>query len=209
MKEFVKDLLRPHYVNYRQNKKRRRFKKTVASSSDLKIVVGSSGVYQDGWIPSEVYFLNLLDENNWTTYFKENSINNIAAEHVWEHLTLEEGKTAAINCYKFLKKSGRLRVAVPDGFHRSEDYIDKVKPGGTGNGAHDHKVLYNYKTLGAIFSEVGFRVELLEYFNENNEFQAKEWDGKDGFVRRSSKHDKRNYDGALNYTSLIVDAIKQ
>lgn len=36
------------------------------------------------------------------------------AEHVWEHLTLENAHRAARNCYRYLHPGGRLRLAVPD-----------------------------------------------------------------------------------------------
>ena len=51
------------------------------------------------------------------------------------------------NCYEFLRPGGRLRIAVPDGFHPEPGYIEYVRPGGTGIGADDHKVLYNYQSL--------------------------------------------------------------
>jgi len=47
-----------------------------------------------------------------------------------------------------------LRVAVPDGFHPNPGYIERVKPGGTGPGAGDHKILYTYRTLSAILSSL-------------------------------------------------------
>lgn len=36
------------------------------------------------------------------------------AEHVWEHLSLEDAHRATRNCYRFLRPGGRLRLAVPD-----------------------------------------------------------------------------------------------
>lgn len=36
------------------------------------------------------------------------------AEHVWEHMTKEEGIMAAKHCYEFLQDGGYIRVAVPD-----------------------------------------------------------------------------------------------
>ena len=70
----------------------------------LRIVVGSSGIYQEGWIPTEIHFLNLLQEKDWAKYFEQSTIQNILAEHVWEHLTLGEGKIAIQHCFKYLKK---------------------------------------------------------------------------------------------------------
>jgi predicted SAM-dependent methyltransferase len=206
----IKKLLRPIYHSYKRNKEFRTFKNTLsANKGDIKLVVGSSSIFEQGWVPTEAHFLNLLKEEEWLNYFKENSISNILAEHVWEHLTIEDGYIAASTCYKFLKKGGKLRIAIPDGFHSSKEYIDYVKPGGSGAGADDHKVLYTYKSLTELLSRIGYTVDLLEYFDEAGTFHQNAWDANEGFIHRSIKHDKRNADGNPNYTSLIVDAIKQ
>lgn len=47
---------------------------------------------------------------------------NKLAEHVWEHMTYEEGCQAAKNCYDYLADGGYLRVAVPDRNFRNEWY---------------------------------------------------------------------------------------
>ena len=207
----VKQILGSIYKKvYKNRAEEKAFRKRInAERGSIKLVVGSSGIFDKGWIPSEAHFLNLLDEKTWLNYFKEGEVDCILAEHVWEHLTPEEGKIAAGVCFKFLKKGGWIRVAVPDGYHKSQDYIDYVKPGGHGAGADDHKVLYNYKTFSDTFSSNGFRVELLEYFDENKEFHHNPWDPAKGLIRRSEKYDERNVNGELNYTSLIIDGIKE
>lgn len=195
---------------YKNGAEERAFRKRLnAEKGPIRLVVGSSGVFDEGWIPSEAHFLNLLDEKTWLNYFKEGQVDCILAEHVWEHLTPEEGKKAAQVCFKFLKKGGWIRVAVPDGFHKSPEYIEYVKPGGHGAGADDHKILYTYKTFSAAFEQAGFNVDLLEYFDENKEFHHNPWDPAKGLIRRSEKYDSRNANGELKYTSLIIDGIKE
>ena len=142
----------------------------LATRSPLRVVVGAGKVYQKGWVPTEIDQLNLLEIDTWDKFFKINSINAILAEHVWEHLTEEEASRAAINCFHYLKSGGYIRVAVPDGFQPSADYMNAVKPGGTGAGADDHKVLYTYSTISRVFKSVGFEIELLEYFDETGQF---------------------------------------
>jgi len=78
-----------------------------------------------------------------------------------------------------------------------------------GFGADDHKILFNYKTMKKVLEEIGFKVNLLEYWDEFGKFHNQERDVKDGYITRSSKHDKRNQDSILKYTSLIVDALKE
>jgi len=185
-----------------------RLKKNLRKIQPPRLVVGASGVFEPGWIPTDVHTLNLLTPKRWLLFFPYDSIHAILAEHVWEHLTLEQGKIAASTCFQFLKKGGYVRIAVPDGLHPQPSYIDYVKPGGTGIGADDHKVLYTYKTLAGIFEAAGFKVSLLEYFDENGKFHYNAWNKEDGMIHRSSRYDERNKDGVLNYTSLIIDAIK-
>lgn len=212
MIENLKNIIRPYYVAVGNYQKKREFERLVAKAKQqglpLKIVIGSAGIFDPGWIPSEEYILDLLDETTWKRYFNENELDALLAEHVWEHLTAEQGLIAAKVCFKFLKKGGYMRIAVPDGFHQSEKYIDYVKPGGHGAGADDHKLLYNYKTFSAVFSNAGFQVKVLECFDENHTFQFNDWSIQEGKISRSIRFDERNKDGNPHYTSIIIDAIK-
>ena len=209
----LKKLLRPIYFYFREKKELFLFqyllKNKIKNKAPLKLVIGSSSIYQEGWLPTEAHFLNLLEQNDWLKYFKENTITSIVAEHVWEHLTKENGLIAMQTCFAFLKNNGgKLRIAVPDGFHADKSYIDTVKPNGTGAGAHDHKLLYNHKLMAEMLVSVGFKVDLIEYFDENGTFHQNNWSGDDGHIRRSFTHDERNKNGKPNYTSLIIDAVK-
>jgi predicted SAM-dependent methyltransferase len=183
--------------------------KILIRGSPIRIIVGASGVYQSQWIPTDIEHLDILKFESWRRYFSESSIDAILAEHVFEHLTIEQGFTAARYCHKFLKPNGYMRVAVPDGFHPSVDYINQVKPGGVGAGAEDHKILYNYKTLSNVFEKNDYQVNFLEYFNEEGVFFSKDWDPHMGMITRSKMYDERNRNGKLNYTSIIIDAIKR
>jgi predicted SAM-dependent methyltransferase len=186
----------------------RNLKKRIRQSSPLRIVVGAGGLYDPGWIPTDVDVLDILDERHWRRLFRENSIDAILAEHVWEHLTADQGMLAAQNCYRFLRPGGYLRAAVPDGFHPDPAYIEWVRPGGSGAGADDHKLLYNHESFGLLFETAGSRVELLEYFDAAGQFHATDWDPALGKIERSKRFDDRNRDGRLAYTSVIVDARK-
>lgn len=174
----------------------------------VKVIIGSGYTRYKNWIHTDIDTFNILKETNWSRYFKKNSIDNLLAEHVWEHLTEEEAKLAFEYCYEYLKPGAALRIAIPDGYHSSPDYIERVKPGGTGDGADDHKVLYNYQLLTEWLKNVGFEVKLLEYFDENGSFHKNAWSSEQGYIKRSADNDSRNTGGKLVYTSLIVDAVK-
>jgi|WetSurSiteA1Bulk_404760.scaffolds.fasta_scaffold00655_7 predicted SAM-dependent methyltransferase len=174
----------------------------------IKVIIGSGGNNLKGWISTDIDQLDITNKEDWLKYFKRANIDVIIAEHVWEHLTEYGAKMAAQNCYNFLKTGGYIRVAVPDGHFPDKEYIKRVKPMGSGPGADDHKVLYNYKTLSGIFVNAGFNVKLLEYWDENGQFHSTSWNAEDGLIRRSSVYDTRNKNGKLEYTSIILDAEK-
>lgn len=185
-----------------------RLRRQLRRSDQWKIVVGTSGVFEAGWIPTDIEYLNLLSDEDWRKFFPAGSISAILAEHVWEHLTPEQGLHAANNCHRYLRAGGRLRLAVPDGRHPDPAYLRQVMVNGTGAGADDHKVLYTHETLTQLLEQAGFAVTLLEHFDATGTFHFQDWNREDGMVHRSSRFDPRNTAGKLAYTSLIVDAIK-
>ena len=187
---------------------KRRELKESARRGACKIVIGSSGVTQAGWIATEKDQLDLLKAADWERYFRDNPIDALLAEHVWEHLSGEEGLIAARHCFRYLKPGGYIRVAVPDRCHPDKEYLEWVRPGGSGPGCDDHKMFYSYQTLTKVFGSAGFQMDLLEYFDEQGVFHFKEWDPRDGRIGRSKRFDSRNQDGKLKYTSIIMDARK-
>jgi predicted SAM-dependent methyltransferase len=175
----------------------------------LRIVIGASGHFDPGWTPTDVHLLNLLEPDGWAKYLAESSVDAMLAEHVWEHLSVDDGITAAKTCHRFLRPGGYLRTAVPDGLHPDNTYIDWVKPGGVGIGSDDHRVLYTHQTFAAVFTAAGFEVRLLEYWDNRRQFHYTNWDPQQGKIERSRRFDDRNSDGQLHYTSLILDAVKK
>ncbi|WP_164667328.1 class I SAM-dependent methyltransferase [Virgibacillus doumboii] len=179
---------------------------------ETKIVVGA-GDYNNnpGWVHTNDDELDLLNEKTWQNRFKENSISVILAEHVWEHLTYDEGLEAARRCHKYLKQDGYIRCAVPDGYFPDEDYQNTIQIGGPGpidHPAASHKIVYNYNTLTNLFENAGFEVNLLEYCDENGCFHYIDWDQQDGVIFRSKEVDPRNQGAVVRFPSLILDAIK-
>lgn len=186
-----------------------KFISTYHNRDDLRFDIGSSKFnITSRWIKTDIDTLNLTRANEWQEILGSLKLSNVFAEHVWEHLTPEQGDAGNKNIFNHLKKGGRFRVAVPDGYMPDPTYIDYVKPGGNGAGADDHKLLYNYSIMKAALEKVGFKVELLEYWDENGKFHFTDWNTEHGKVLRSRRFDKRNESGELKYTSLIVDAIK-
>jgi predicted SAM-dependent methyltransferase len=185
------------------------FRRRVKQADMLRIIIGSGGMYGPGWIPSEIQFLNLLDDADWQKAFGKRLIDVLLAEHVWEHLTPADASQAAAQCFKYLKPGGYLRVAVPDGRHPDPEYIEWVRIGGSGPGASDHKVLYTAESFRNLFAGAGFDVELLEYYDTQGKFHRSDWDVAAGPILRRQGKTERKADGStMNYTSIILDARK-
>jgi predicted SAM-dependent methyltransferase len=82
-----------------------------------------------------------------------------------------------------------------------------VKPGGSGEGAQDHKQLFNYKSMSSLFGRFGFKAEMIEYWDEDGKFHSN-YSDENGHIYRCFRNDLRNKDGKPNYTSLIIDFYK-
>ena len=177
----------------------------------MRIIIGAGKTEFEGWISTQQEELNLLHREDFDRLFGNQRPIAFLADHVWEHMTLEEGLTAAQNCYDYLSGGGYIRVAVPDANFKNEWYQNMVKIGGNGDPNHPaftHKIVYDYKTLCTVFEKAGFVVDLLEYCDENGTFHYKYWNETDGKIGRSLRFDTRNKDGKLGMVSIIIDAKK-
>lgn len=175
----------------------------------MKVIVGAGGRQQANWISTEQHQLDLLCREDFErTLSGALGFECILAEHLFEHLSEQQAIIAINNCFEYLAMGGRLRIAVPDGLHPSKEYINYVKPGGTGAGADSHQVLYTYRSLARLLRQAGFRVVYLEWWDEAGKFNCAPWNEIDGYIERCLANDPRNWDGKPNYTSLIMDAFK-
>ncbi|HKQ53328.1 MAG TPA: hypothetical protein VJT74_13220 [Pyrinomonadaceae bacterium] len=179
--------------------------KLVVGAGPSPVVVGAPATPYEGWILTDITELNALDAAQWRALFPEAGIDRILAEHVIEHWTEEQLRLFLQTVRPFLSARASLRVAVPDGFHPDASYIEMVRPGGTGRGSHDHKILYTHERLTALLTGAGWECDLLEYFDASGQFHMKPWDSTDGYVRRSALNDPRNQERPRSYTSLIAD----
>ncbi|EDM37240.1 hypothetical protein PBAL39_05558 [Pedobacter sp. BAL39] len=177
------------------------------ATGPVNIIIGSEKTAYDNWLPTNIESLNLLEVSSFQNLLGDKKATKFLAEHVFEHISYTDALTALKNCYQFMEKGGTIRIAVPDGFHPNKDYIDMVKPGGHGEGAHDHKLLYDYKKLTKVLEDAGFKTTLQEYYDEQHQFHYQDWNSEDGHIIRSRRYDKR-FNEPLGYSSLIVDGKK-
>lgn len=178
-------------------------------SSPIKLVLGAGDVWYDhDWIATNEEDLDILVPEDWEYFLRDKKAHFICAEHVWEHFTQEQAMTGFRNVHRFLADQGNFRIAVPDGNFPDQAYIDAVKPGGTGAGADDHKLLYTIDKLLDMLDAVPFRTTSLEYFDVRGKFHYKDWNVSDGEISRSRFHDERNSIDEIVYTSIIIDCKK-
>lgn len=197
---------------------------------DIRVVVGSGQQRIEGWLSTDIAQLNIVEEVSWSRRFAPQSIDRILAEHVLEHLTMQELVSALRNAYAYLKPGGIFRVAVPDAFHPSRYYYHLVKPGGWET-PYEHMLFIDYEILFRMAKDVGFELKLLEYFDEDGMFHSRSYDEEDGVIRRCARNNagldvsdpevmskfyssipehlrQQFYDRHMSYTSLIADFVK-
>lgn len=179
--------------------------------TQLRVILGAGETTQDGWISTQEHELNLLSPEDFQRMFGSAAVDAFLAEHVWEHMTEDEGRQAAANCYAALKPGGYIRCAVPDLNFHNEAYQKLVQVGGPGPADHpaaSHKIVYDYRLLTSVFEDAGFDVTLHEYCDERGAFHYTWWNPDDGKVGRSYRFDTRNSADQLGMVSIILDARK-
>lgn len=177
----------------------------------MKVILGAGETKQAGWLATQEDELNVLIRESWEKNYQLGSISCLLAEHVWEHMTFEEGIVAAQNCFDYLKAGGYIRLAVPDKNFDNDWYQNMVQVGGPGpldHPASGHKIVYDYKLFQKVFETVGFKVDLLEYCDEQGHFHYTYWNESDGKIGRSFRFDTRNSEDKLGMVSIIIDAKK-
>jgi predicted SAM-dependent methyltransferase len=210
--KFVLAPIIPFYRWYCTRKWNKRWAQYLQQNNEINLNVGASITRFVGWFPTDIeinsYYLDVTSEADFQRMLAGKQIRRILAEHVFEHLTTAQIEQALPLLYKYSLPEVRIRIAVPDGYHTDANYIESVKIGGTGEGADDHKQLFTYKTLGALFEKAGFKALPVEYWDENGQFHAGYQDDENGYITRSMLHDSRNKGGKPVYTSLIMDFVK-
>jgi predicted SAM-dependent methyltransferase len=184
----------------------------VLPGASVRVIIGAGEQRYPGWIATQREDLDLLKRSDFVASFSSRLASAFLCEHVWEHLTLEEGRRAAALCFEFLEPGGYLRCAVPDGNFRDPPYRRLVQVGGPGPADHpaaDHRVLYDHRLFTEVFGSARFDVELLEHCDEHGRFHHRPWDPADGPTFRSWRSGPRNAHGELRFVSIIADLWKR
>ena len=186
---------------------RYKYRKTIDQRHEplLNVLIGAGTTSYDGWLSTDYPFFDITNPKHWNYLFKKNKPDYLLAEHVFEHLTVEQAKMALTCAFSALNEKGNFRIAVPDKNHPDPDYIEHVRPGGSGPGCDDHKSFWEYKSFCEMASAIGYHCNTLEYFDEKGQLHSSELDENLGKINRSI----HSYKGSIKgYSSLIVDLVK-
>lgn len=102
--------------------------------------------------------------------FPAGSAEAVFAEHLFEHLTYEQGVALMGECARVLQPGGVLRIGVPDldryvaSYLGQDDLIDRVRPGrptraiafGEPFFLYGHRCMYDFETLERACLDAGF-----------------------------------------------------
>lgn len=104
---------------------RRRIKRIKQRPGPLLLHLGSGGEPKGGWV--NIDLVGDPVEAAWNVAhgipFDDTSVDAIFHEHLFEHITLEQGATLMDECFRVLKPGGILQIGVPDAGELIRSYL--------------------------------------------------------------------------------------
>jgi predicted SAM-dependent methyltransferase len=182
----------------------RRLIQSTYRTGGLKVILGAGYTSAIGWVSSDYPVFDIKSPLVWKVIFQSARADNFLLEHVLEHFTEKEVEICLKNMLKFLRSEGVIRIAVPDANHPSREYIEYVRPGGSGEGADDHKSFWCHSDFLELAKKLAIDCKLVEYWDDQGNFVSEAFDESNGAIHRRNV----SIDG-INHTSLIVDLSKR
>jgi predicted SAM-dependent methyltransferase len=206
--------LRSYEKRLRYAWRRQEIRLPLLLGQPLRIIVGAALTHQKGWYSTNEQWLDIASEQCWTDVFKGKALlTHVVAEHVFEHLTEPQARSALALIHRHMLPGALIRIAVPDGYHPDPGYLAQVGIAGKGPDAEDHKQLLNADSLRRLLEDAGFTARQLEGYRADGHLLLSEFDGRDGFIQRS-RGNPENMRGVAGWdfvdanTSLIMDGVK-
>lgn len=197
------------------------------NSHDItKLHLGSNSTIINGWLCSDIQPQNCQSIHLDVTKkfpFKDESFNYINCEHLIEHLDCSDGLFMLKECYRVLKKDGRLRISTPDlntilrlYTCRSEnygaDYIEWITNHFTGNSIKDpvivvntafhnwgHRFLYDFDFLKVQLTKCGYTEVGRFSYSQSNDFNLQN-------IERH--HENVGNLSMVQFETLLAEAVK-
>lgn len=186
----------------------------IISNDFVNLIIGAALTKQKGWFSTNEDWLDITKKEHWDRLFNSKvRVKRVLAEHVFEHLTVDEMRVSLNLIYENMIEGGSLRIAVPDGNNPNQEYIDNCGINGIGADALDHKQFLTYEFLSNEVKKVGFKISLIEGYLRNKKLVSKKPNKDLGLVMRSRSNKKfQNSKEGWNFvdsnTSLILDCFK-
>ena len=184
------------------------------SRDSVNLILGAALTNQKGWFSTNEDWLDICKEDHWKRLFNSKQrIKRVLAEHVFEHLTLDEMRNAINLIYKNMVLGGSLRIAVPDGNNPNQEYRNHCGINGIGIDVSDHKQFITFELLRDEVERIGFKCHLIEGYLKNKKLISTPFNSELGEVIRSRSnktiiYQKEGWDFVDANSSLIVDCLK-
>ncbi len=186
----------------------------ILSKNNVNLILGAALTKQKGWFSTNEEWFNIVQKTHWERLFNSKKrVKRVLAEHVFEHLTLDEMRKALNLIYKNMVYGGSLRIAVPDGNNPNQEYRNHCGINGIGADASDHKQFITFELLSHEVEKIGFKFNLKEGYMQNNKLISEKINSELGTVMRSRRN-KNNIEFKEGWsfqdanTSLIIDCFK-
>ena len=189
---------------------------SLRGRTDLKLNVGSSAAYLDGWINADLgrdpegRCLRMDATEPWP--FENGSAEAINSEHMIEHLEPDAAPLFFAQAFRVLRPGGVLRTSTPDlrgivdayleadpatlAAHRAHGYEARNHADLLNNylQMHGHRHIYDFQTIELLLRDAGFEQIERAHFGESRH----------AVVRGIDRHDV----GELSPLVITVDAVK-
>tara|TARA_B100000941_G_scaffold290039_1_gene270892 strand:- start:2855 stop:3559 length:705 start_codon:yes stop_codon:yes gene_type:complete len=186
----------------------------IFSNNQVNLIIGAALTKQRDWFSTNQEWLDISKKEHWDRLFhSKKRVKRVLAEHVFEHLTINEMRIALKLIYEHMVNGGSLRIAVPDGNNPNQNYRNHCGINGIGADASDHKQFLTFEFLSNEVAKIGFKFNLIEGFLKDKKLYS-EYPNEDfGRVMRSRSNInyancKKGWDFTDSNTSLILDCFK-
>lgn len=218
----------PEYLSLRfyQRKSQPLINTYLANNPIAKLQIGAQSNSMNGWLNVDV-----LPKSHDVVYmdaakpfpFQSNTFDYIYSEHMIEHISFQEAKIMMAECFRALKRNGRIRISTPDlafliNLYQNEKsetereyikfsterYLKNQTPSEDvyviNNFFRDwgHQFIHDYKSLSTLLIDAGF-------------VKGKKWnvmESDDANLRNLEQHGKEISDSFNKLESIIVEAVK-
>ena len=210
MRIFIRNIIKFIYYRFRYIKLKIYL---IVTNNKVDLILGAALTNQKGWFSTNEGWLDISKQEDWERLFNSKQrVRRVVAEHVFEHLTLDDMRNSLKLIYQNMVYGGSLRIAVPDGNNPNDEYRKHCGINGIGADAKDHKQFITFELLSEEVSKAGFQFNLIEGYLKNKKLISKKYNNELGYVIRSRKNkinnNKKGWEFIDSNTSLILDCFK-